>query len=89
MNTKKLYQTRFSDRIKQRYDLWAVLIKYFFQKFINKNDSVLDLGCGYGEFINQINCGKKYVVDLNPDSKKYLNKKVVNKNKFSQIKFYK
>ena len=77
MNTKKLYQTRFSDRIQQRYDLWAVLIKCFFQKFFNKNDTVLDLGCGYGEFISQINCRKKYAVDLNPDSKKYLNKEVI------------
>jgi len=76
MNTKKLYQIRFSDRIKQRYNLWLILIKYFFQKFIDENDTVLDLGCGYGEFINQINCGKKYAVDLNSDSAKYLSKKV-------------
>lgn len=76
MNTKKLYQIRFSDQIKQRYDLWLILIKYFFQKFIDEKDTVLDLGCGYGEFINQIYCGKKYAIDLNPDSTKYLNKNI-------------
>lgn len=77
MDTKKIYKTRFSNEIKQRFYLWRVLIDNFFQKYFDKNDVVLDLGCGYGEFITQINCRKKYAVDLNPDSKKYLSREVV------------
>ena len=77
MDVKKIYKTRFSEKIKQRFDLWNVLIINFFQKYINEKDTVLDLGCGYGEFISQINCRKKYAVDLNSDSEKYLSKKVI------------
>jgi len=29
---------------------------------------VLDLGCGQGEFINQVRCGARYAMDLNPAS---------------------
>jgi SAM-dependent methyltransferase len=29
---------------------------------------LLDLGCGYGEFINQIQCAKKFAMDLNPEA---------------------
>jgi hypothetical protein len=30
------------------------------------DSAVLDLGSGYCEFINQINAGRKYAMDLNP-----------------------
>lgn len=33
---------------------------------------ILDLACGYGEFINNIAASKKYAVDLNPDAPKFL-----------------
>lgn len=56
--------------------VWKVLTENFFQKFIDKNDTVLDVGCGYGEFINNIRCGKKIAVDLNPEAKNFLPKKV-------------
>ena len=32
---------------------------------------MLDLGCGYCEFINAVKCGQKFGMDLNPDSKKF------------------
>jgi SAM-dependent methyltransferase len=32
------------------------------------SDTVLDLACGYGEFINNIRAARKLAVDLNPDS---------------------
>ena len=60
----------------ERKILWAVLVDKFFQKYIGKNDIVLDVPCGYGEFINAIVCKKKLALDINPDSKKYLNKNV-------------
>ena len=36
-------------------------------------DVVLDLGCGYGEFINQVRCREKFAMDLNPDAPRHLN----------------
>jgi thymidine phosphorylase len=38
---------------------------------------VLDLGCGHGEFINNVQCGKKIAMDLNPAARQYLNPNVV------------
>lgn len=75
MNLKKIYKTRFND-IEERKIIWKVLVEDFFQQFIKKDNIVLDVACGYGEFINQINCGKKYAIDLNPDTTKYLNKNI-------------
>jgi len=76
MDIKKIYQTRFLKEIKQRHYLWQILIINFFQEYIKKNDTVLDVGCGYGEFINQIKCKKKLAIDLNRDAKQYLYKDV-------------
>src|SRR3989339_1873310 len=75
MNLKKIYKTRFND-VEERKIIWKVLVTDFFQQFVKKDNIVLDVACGYGEFINQINCGKKYAIDLNPDTTKYLNKNI-------------
>ena len=64
-----IYQLRFEKMRAYRKRLWAVLIREKFQALVKPGDTVLDLGCGYGEFINQIRCGKKYGMDLNPDSR--------------------
>lgn len=75
MKVDQIYQKRFSD-YELRNDLWDVLVQDYFQKFVSKNDVVLDVPCGYAEFINKIQCKKKYAVDINPDSKKYVSKDV-------------
>jgi len=75
MDLKKIYKNRFND-IEERKSIWQVLVKDFFQKFIKSADVVLDIGCGYGEFINNIVCGKKIAVDLNPEAKKHLSRDV-------------
>lgn len=75
MNLKKIYETRFVN-VEERKLIWQVLVSDFFQQFIKKNDVVLDVGCGYGEFINNIVCGKKIAVDLNKSVKRYLNKDI-------------
>lgn len=75
MNVKKIYEARFVN-IEERKSIWKVLVTDFFQRYISKKDVVLDAGCGYGEFINNIICGKKIAVDLNSQTKKYLNKDV-------------
>src|SRR5271166_3560014 len=60
------YELRFARLEKYRAKVWAVLCKSFFQRFIKNDNTILDLGCGWGEFINAIQAGKKYAMDLNP-----------------------
>jgi len=59
-----------------RQAVWKVLIEDFFQRWVRPGDAVLDLGCGYGEFINKIQCGRKFAMDLNPDARKQLTPEV-------------
>ena len=67
-----IYSQRFAANQDYRQKVWQVLIADFFQKFIAPSASVLDLGCGYGEFINQIAAGKRYGMDLNADTARHL-----------------
>lgn len=67
-----IYERRFARNQAYRKKIWRVLTADFFQRLINPAGSVLDLGCGYGEFINQILAREKYGMDLNPDAAKRL-----------------
>jgi len=63
------YAHRFSkDERMQKNEVWKVLCRHFFQRYVHKDDAVLDLGAGLCEFINNINCGTRYAVDLNPET---------------------
>ena len=64
---QRIYQARFGERVEYRDKVWKVLIRDYFKRFIRPEDVVLDLGAGYGEFINNVSCGRKYAMDLNPD----------------------
>ena len=71
-----IYADRFDKDAKKRDVMWKILCKDYFQKFISKNDVVLDLAAGYCEFINNIVCGQKIAVDLNIATKDKANKDV-------------
>lgn len=68
----KQYHLRHAKSKDYRNKFWKILCKEFLSKHILKTSSVLDLGCGWGEFINNITAAEKYAMDLNPDSRKYL-----------------
>jgi SAM-dependent methyltransferase len=51
-------------------------VSRFFQLLIPTKSAGLDLGCGYGEFINHIQAATKYAMDLNPDARGRLNEDV-------------
>lgn len=71
-----IYNDRFDKNIQQRDVLWKILCKNFFQQFISKNSTVLDLAAGYCEFINNIEAKTKLAVDLNPKTAKMAKKGV-------------
>jgi SAM-dependent methyltransferase len=66
---QRIYKQRFESKRTYREAVWNVLISDFFERYVSRTAAVLDLGCGYGEFIRLIHCGKKFAMDLNPDSK--------------------
>lgn len=74
---KSMYEARFKEKLGYREKVWEVLLRDCFQKWFQTTDDVLDLGSGYGEFINAVHCGKKYAMDLNPDTKDKVGKDVV------------
>jgi SAM-dependent methyltransferase len=63
---EKIYSHRFDSDEKYRNEVWRTLIRHWFQDYVPADSTVLDLGCGYGQFINNIQCAKKYAMDLNP-----------------------
>ena len=73
---QKIYSARFSGQQAYRTNVWQILTGSFFSRWIRPTDTVLDLGCGYGEFSNNIAAGKKFAMDLNPSAQSYLNSEV-------------
>jgi ubiquinone/menaquinone biosynthesis C-methylase UbiE len=67
------YRLRFSPLLEYRSRVWQVLTASFFQQFVPPGAAVLDLGSGWGEFINNIKARKKYAMDLNPDGAERVN----------------
>ena len=64
---KVLYGNRFGSEGIQRADLWEVLCRDFFQRWVPRDATVLDVAAGHCEFINNIEAGRRIAVDLNPD----------------------
>jgi ubiquinone/menaquinone biosynthesis C-methylase UbiE len=73
---EEIYANRFDNKSEMRTKLWGTLCKYYFQKFVKKTDTVVDLPAGYCEFINSIECKRKIAIDLNPSVRKMANKNV-------------
>lgn len=76
-NIDKLYRYRFSEADRpEKNRIWQVLCRGFFSRIFPKDGTVLDLACGYGEFINNIEAATKYGVDINPDTPANLNQDI-------------
>jgi dolichol-phosphate mannosyltransferase len=68
-----LYRARFSAAQRREHDgVWRILCHHFFQRYVREGDSVLDLGCGLGEFSRFIRARRKIAVDINPDTENLL-----------------
>lgn len=68
-----LYRIRFAEaELPRKNAIWKVICNDYFQRFIRPTDTVVDIACGYGEFLNNIRATRKIAVDLNPDAQKFL-----------------
>jgi len=74
---KDIYELRFSGFEKYRNQVWQELIEKFFCRWISPSDQVLDLGCGYGEFINNLKCSERHAMDLNPNVNSHLHREII------------
>jgi SAM-dependent methyltransferase len=76
-NLSELYKIRFTnDELPRKNQIWKILCSNFFQKYINPEGTVVDIACGYGEFLNNIQAKRKIAVDLNPDARNFLDKNI-------------
>lgn len=66
------YRLRFAHLAEYRRRVWHVLVTRFFQPLLGTNLAILDLGCGWGEFVNEVRAREKYAMDLNPDAPRHL-----------------
>ena len=76
-NLNQIYEKRFSGHEDYRNGVWKILLKEFFIKWIRSTDHILDLACGYGEFINNTKCEVRHAMDLNPKTKSLLDKGII------------
>lgn len=77
MKLQDCYRNRFSDVDNENKNVaWVALCENFLSNYVSEKDTVLDIGAGYCNFINNIKCQRKIAVDLNPDTKKYADKDV-------------
>lgn len=64
-----IYRHRFDAReLASKRTLWRVLVRDFFQRYVPTQGTVLDLGAGNCEFINEVRAAHRIAVDLNPDT---------------------
>jgi SAM-dependent methyltransferase len=72
LEPRDLYRQRFADvDQRKRAAMWRVLCRVTLQRYIERGDVVVDLGAGYCEFINAIECGRKIAVDANAAMREY------------------
>lgn len=56
----------------RRAIVWKALWRYYFRHRIAADDTVLDLGSGYGDFINTVVAKRRIAVDIWPGLKKHV-----------------
>jgi SAM-dependent methyltransferase len=52
--------------------VWKALWRYHFSRLVRPDDCVLDLGCGYGSFINQVVARRRIALDMWEDFPPYM-----------------
>jgi SAM-dependent methyltransferase len=72
-----IYRNRFDERdLANKRILWAVLVHDYFQRYVPLDGTVVDLGAGNCEFINEVRAAHRIAVDLNPDTVEFADRGV-------------
>jgi SAM-dependent methyltransferase len=66
-----VYARRFAGDDVFRNAMWGVLCRRFFQRYIEPDAVVLEVGAGHCEFINNIVASRKIAVDLSTDTARF------------------
>jgi SAM-dependent methyltransferase len=53
--------------------VWQALWKFYFSRLVPVDGCVLDLGCGYGNFINNVVAKRRIAIDCWPEFPRYIN----------------
>ena len=61
-----VYRFRFGAEARGRDELWRVLCRSFFQRWVPEDCTVLDVAAGYCEFSNNIVAARRLALDVNP-----------------------
>jgi len=69
--SERYFETRFTGD-PRREVLWRTLVRYYFQSQISRDHSVLELGAGYGHFINNVSAARRIAQDRWPEFAKFL-----------------
>ncbi len=69
--TDRYFETRFTED-PRRETLWRTLVQYYFQSQIPPDGCVLELGAGYGNFINNVRAARRIAQDQWPELSKHL-----------------
>lgn len=69
----ELYRNRFQvAELPRKNAIWKVICSDYLNRFIPSSSTVVDIACGYGEFLNNTIATRKIAVDLNPDARRFL-----------------
>jgi SAM-dependent methyltransferase len=89
--TSDYYQTRYTYN-EDRKKVWKAICRYL-SRYISPQSSVLDIGSGYCDFINNIKAKSKTAIDSDPASKGFCNPEItfinidVTKTEFEEKSF--
>lgn len=73
LDLSELYKIRFpTQELERKNAIWKVICEDYLQRFVRPEDTVVDIACGYGEFLNNVRAARKIAIDLNPDASRYL-----------------
>ena len=61
-----IYENRFAASADYRDRVWKILCRNFFQRYVPEDARILDVGAGWGEFINNVVAGQRMAMDMNP-----------------------
>jgi hypothetical protein len=64
-----LYANRWTEREKAaKSELWKVFCNTFLARYIPEDGTVLDIGSGYCDFINNVRAARRIAIDVNPET---------------------